>query len=92
MYRSMGARKQLEFFFDFGSPTAYLAYTQLPKIASEYKAEIYWRPMLLGGVFKATGNHSPAELPAKSTWSAFDMPMWAKHYGVPFQPPPIRSR
>jgi 2-hydroxychromene-2-carboxylate isomerase len=85
----MGARKQLEFFFDFGSPTAYLAYTQLPKIASEYKAEIYWRPMLLGGVFKATGNASPMTVALKSKWSAFDMPMWAKHYGVPFNRNPF---
>jgi 2-hydroxychromene-2-carboxylate isomerase len=40
-------------------------------------------------VFKATGNHSPAELPQKSAWSGFDMPMWARHYGVPFQRNPF---
>jgi 2-hydroxychromene-2-carboxylate isomerase len=45
--------------------------------------------MLLGGVFKATGNSSPAALAQKSRWSAFDMPMWARHYGVPFQRNPF---
>jgi len=85
MCHSMGARKQLEFFFDFGSPTAYLAYTQLPKIASEYKAEIYWRPMLLGGVFKATGNQSPVMIAPKGKWMWSDMALWARKYGVPLK-------
>ena len=46
------ARKQVEFYFDFGSPTAYLAYTQLPKITAAHDAEIVWRPMLLGSPIK----------------------------------------
>ena len=47
-------------FFDFGSPASHLAYTQMDGIAQRTGAEIVWRPMLLGGVFKATGNASPA--------------------------------
>lgn len=77
--------RQVEFFFDFGSPTTYLAYTQLPKIAAAHKALILWRPMLLGGVFKATGNVSPATVPAKSRWMDGDMKLWARRYGVPFE-------
>jgi 2-hydroxychromene-2-carboxylate isomerase len=75
--------RQIEFFFDFGSPTAYLAYTQLPHIALECRAEIVWRPMLLGGVFKATGNQSPVVIPQKGRWMWSDMALWAKRYGVP---------
>ena len=45
--------------------------------------------MLLGGVFKSTGNASPMTVPQKSKWSAFDMPLWARHYGVPFKPNPF---
>jgi 2-hydroxychromene-2-carboxylate isomerase len=75
--------KQIEFFFDFGSPTAYLAWTQLPRIAMECRAEILWRPMLLGGVFKATGNRSPVEIPLKGKWMWGDMARWARRYGVP---------
>ena len=41
----------IEFFFDFGSPTTYLAHTQLPRIAAETGATLLYRPMLLGGVF-----------------------------------------
>ncbi len=77
--------KQVEFLFDFGSPTAYLAYTQLPKIAAERKAEIVWRPILLGGVHKATGNASPITVPAKGRWMFGDISRWAKRYGVAFK-------
>jgi 2-hydroxychromene-2-carboxylate isomerase len=78
----------LEFYFDYGSPYSYLADTQVESIARRAGAALERKPMLLGGVFKSTGNQSPAGLPAKSKWSAFDMPMWAKHYGVPFKPNP----
>jgi 2-hydroxychromene-2-carboxylate isomerase len=74
--------KQVELYFDFGSPTAYLAYTQLPKIARQCGAELVWRPMLLGGVFKATGNQSPVLIEAKGRWMWGDMERWARRYGV----------
>jgi 2-hydroxychromene-2-carboxylate isomerase len=80
--------KQVEFFFDFGSPTAYLAYTQLPKIAGACGAEILWRPMLLGGVFKATGNQSPVLIAAKGAWMWADMDRWARRYGVALEKNP----
>ena len=77
--------KSVEYFFDFGSPTSYLAWTQLPKIAAEAGTGIVWRPMLLGGVFKATGNASPVSVPAKGRWMNADIVRWARRYGVPFR-------
>jgi len=77
--------KSVEFYFDFGSPTTYLAYTQLPAIAAECGAEIVWRPMLLGGVFKATGNSSPVTVPAKGRWMVADIDRWARRYGIPYR-------
>ena len=76
--------KTLEFFFDFGSPTSYLAFTQVPRIAAERGARVAWRPMLLGGVFKATGNASPVSVPAKGRWMSGDIALWARRWGVPF--------
>ena len=76
--------KTVEFFFDVGSPTTYLAWTQLPAIARETGAQISWRPMLLGGVFKATGNASPVTVPAKGRWMGVDIARFARRYGVPF--------
>lgn len=80
--------KQVEFFFDFGSPYSYLAYKELPRVAQRTGATIVWRPILLGGVFKATGNHSPADVPAKGNWSRTDTQRWARRYGVPFMQNP----
>ena len=76
--------RTLEFYFDYGSPYSYLADTQVETIARRAGAALARKPMLLGGVFKATGNASPMTVELKSKWSAFDLPMWARHYGVPF--------
>ena len=77
--------KTVEFFYDFGSPTVYLAATQLPDIAASVGAAIDWRPMLLGGVFKSTGNQSPVVVPAKAAYMNNDLKRFAKRYGVPFR-------
>ena len=77
--------KTLEFHFDFGSPTTYLAYTQVQRIAQQAGATLVWHPMLLGGVFKATGNASPVTIPAKGRWMNQDIKRWAKRWGVPYQ-------
>jgi 2-hydroxychromene-2-carboxylate isomerase len=74
--------KNVEFFFDLGSPTSYLAWTQLPGIAAAADAQIVWRPMLLGGIFKATGNQSPVTIPAKGRYMLQDLARFATRYGV----------
>ncbi len=74
--------KTVEFLFDFGSPTSFLAYKQLPKIAARHGARIIWTPILLGGVFKATGNTSPAMVPAKARYMNGDLARFAKRYGI----------
>ena len=76
--------KIVEFFYDFGSPTVYLAATQLPSIAGSVGATIDWRPMLLGGVFKSTGNQSPAVIAVKAAYMNDDLQRFANRYGVPF--------
>jgi 2-hydroxychromene-2-carboxylate isomerase len=43
---------------------------------------VIYRPMLLGGVFKETGNSSPIAIEAKRKYSNIDLARWAKHYGV----------
>jgi 2-hydroxychromene-2-carboxylate isomerase len=76
--------KTFEFWFDFGSPAAYLAFTQISSIEAATGAKAIYRPMLLGGVFQATGNHSPATIPAKGKYIFNDFNRFAKRYGVPF--------
>jgi 2-hydroxychromene-2-carboxylate isomerase len=50
---------KIEFLFDFGSPNAYLAELVLPEIERRTGAKFEYVPVLLGGIFKATGNMSP---------------------------------
>ncbi len=81
--------KSVEFYFDFGSPTSYLAYTQLPGIAKATGAELVYRPVLLGAVHKLTGNASPATVPAKARWMDSDLARYARQYGVSYRHNPF---
>jgi len=75
--------KQFEFWFDLGSPAAYLAWKRLPEFAQKTGASVAHKPMLLGGVFKATGNASPVTIPAKGKWLLEDLARAARKDGVP---------
>ncbi|HSC83395.1 MAG TPA: 2-hydroxychromene-2-carboxylate isomerase [Pseudomonas sp.] len=77
--------KSVEFFFDFGSPATYLAWTQLPGICAKASAELIYKPMLLGGVFQATGNASPITIPSKGRFMMQDLQRYARRYQVPMQ-------
>lgn len=77
--------KTVEFYFDLGSPATYLAYTQLPKICAQTDSQLIYIPILLGGVFKATGNASPATIPAKGAYMFQDLDRYARRYGVPLK-------
>ncbi len=75
--------KTVEFYFDFGSPTSYLAFYRLRQLADQYSATIDYRPVLLGGLFKATNNNSPVAVPAKGRYMmAEDLPRFSQRYGV----------
>jgi 2-hydroxychromene-2-carboxylate isomerase len=50
----------VEFHFDFGSPNAYLSHLVIPALERRTGAKVGYVPILLGGVFKATNNVSPA--------------------------------
>src|SRR5689334_14432853 len=77
--------KTVEFYFDLGSPATYLAYTQLPKICAQTNTRLVYIPLLLGGVFKATGNASPVTVPAKGRYMFQDLDRYARRYGVPLK-------
>ncbi len=80
--------KTLEFWFDLGSPAAYLAWKRLPKFVAQTGASVVYKPMLLGGVFKAQGNASPVTIPAKGKWLLGDLARFARRDGVPLAYPP----
>jgi 2-hydroxychromene-2-carboxylate isomerase len=69
--------KTIEFLFDVGSPTSYLAWRRLPAIAARTGATIDHVPVLLGGIFKATGNAPPGMIAARGRWMNIDMARYA---------------
>ena len=73
------------FYYDYGSPTAYLAWTQLPELCERHKANLHYKPVLLGGIFKATGNSTPVLIAPKGKWLFKDIERYAVRYGVPYQ-------
>lgn len=79
-----------EFLFDFGSPNAYLAHRLLPAIEARTGVRFTYVPVLLGGVFKATGNRSPVEayatIPSKLAYEQLEMRRFiARHELSEFQ-------
>ena len=78
-------QQKVEFYFDLGSPFSYLAFYKLQEIIQKYNAEIEYTPILLGGVFKSTGNKSPIEVPAKGIYSMQDLSRWSDYYQIPMQ-------
>ena len=74
--------KSVDFYFDFGSPAAYLAWTQLPRLCADTGAALNYKPMLLGGVFQATGNRAPITVPLKGRYLFEDLGRFAERYGV----------
>jgi 2-hydroxychromene-2-carboxylate isomerase len=81
--------KTVEFYFDVGSPAAYLAWMQLPRLGAETGARIAYKPMLLGGVFQATGNQSPMAIAVKGRYVMMDLERFAQRDGVAFSHNPF---
>lgn len=82
-----GKGRTLEFFHDFSSPYAYLAATQVERVAKENGATLVYRPMVLGGLFKTIGTQNiPMQTftEPKRRWYLHDMTQWAEYWGVPF--------
>ena len=76
--------KNVTFCFDFGSPYSYLAYNNLNSIR-EAGGEVAIMPVLLGGIFKATGNQPPATVQKKGEYMFKDINRWSKKLGIPFK-------
>ena len=75
-----------QFMFDFGSPNAFLSHEAIPAIEKRTGAKFEYVPILLGGIFKATNNKSPAETLAgiknKREFQALETERFVKRFGV----------
>lgn len=78
----------LDFWFDYASPFAYLAAMRVDALAARTGAELRWRPMLLGAVFRAVGQADVPLFvmnPAKQAWNLRDLQEWATYLDIPFR-------
>src|SRR6476661_10109962 len=85
---------KVEFQFDFGSPNAYLAEVAIPGIERRTAVKFEYVPVLLGGIYKATNNMSPAEslrgIKNKPEYQALETRRFiARHNITTFQPNPF---
>jgi 2-hydroxychromene-2-carboxylate isomerase len=82
--------RQLDFWFDYSCPYAYLGSTQVEALARRTGASLTFCPMLLGGVFRAVGapqNMMDVLSPPKALHNLNDMHRWADVFGVPLTVP-----
>jgi 2-hydroxychromene-2-carboxylate isomerase len=85
---------KVEFHFDFGSPNAYLSHLVIPDITRRTGTTFEYVPVLLGGIFKLTGNRSPAEtlvgIKNKPEYERLETKRFMERHGITaFRPNPF---
>lgn len=85
--------RRLEFYFDCSSPWTYLAFTRIHDVIARTRAEIVWKPILVGGVFNAV-NQDVYERrakpdPRKGKYYVKDLEDWARFVGIEIGRPPV---
>jgi 2-hydroxychromene-2-carboxylate isomerase len=78
----------LRFVFDYQSPYAYLAWTQIHALAARFGVTVEPVPVLFAALLDAHGTRGPAEVPARRRYLIRDVARIAHHLGVPFALPP----
>ncbi|MFV3076422.1 2-hydroxychromene-2-carboxylate isomerase [Niveispirillum fermenti] len=77
----------IEFYFDFASPYAYLAATQVEALAARLDRPLHWRAILMGAVLKVTGGVPNLAKPLQGDYLRRDVPRCARRLGVPLAHP-----
>ena len=80
--------KQIDFYFDIVSPYSFIASKLIEEVAQRNNAELYWKPFLLGGIFKAVGTVSaPGLTPVKKPYLLKDLKRLSEYYKFPLKMP-----
>ena len=77
--------KSFDFFFDFISPYSYLAHKQIRNIEYQYKIEINYMPILLGGLLNLAEIKAPAFIPLKARFMIKDCKLFAEKLNIKFK-------
>ncbi|MBC8022387.1 MAG: 2-hydroxychromene-2-carboxylate isomerase [Burkholderiales bacterium] len=84
----MTSQEPVDFYFEFSSPYGYIASQLAEDFEKRIGRELRWRPILLGPVFKLTGQAPLIEVPMKGEYSKKDFPRSARMHKVPYKHPP----
>ncbi len=79
--------QSMDFYFDFSSPYGYFAAAKIDALAAKYDRVAVWRPVLLGAMFKITGQQPLTAIPVKGGYARHDLTRSARWFGVPFKLP-----
>lgn len=79
--------KQINFYFDFISPYAYLAFERLPEVLMGHSYQVVYKPVLFAALLRQHGQLGPAEIAAKRDWTYRQVLWLARNLGVPLQLP-----
>jgi len=77
----------IDFYFDFSSPYGYFASAKINELAAKYDRSVVWRPILLGAVFKITGQQPLPTIPLKGSYANHDLTRSARLFGLPYKLP-----
>jgi 2-hydroxychromene-2-carboxylate isomerase len=77
----------IDFYFDFSSPYGYFASYRVDEMAARHGRTVNWRPILLGAIFKITGQQPLPTIPLKGSYAKHDLARSARLFGVPFKLP-----
>ncbi len=77
----------IDFYFDFTSPYGYLAAVHIDALAAKYDRQVNWHAILLGFIFKQTGQVAPMQVPLKGDYVIRDMARSARYFNVPMKFP-----
>ena len=78
---------KLQFYFDYISPNAYLAWHELPALLAVHGIEVEPVPVLFSAILEACGQRGPAEIPSKMQWMVRNILRKARRLNIPLKPP-----
>lgn len=77
----------IDFYFDFSSPYGYFASARINELAAKHGRSVIWRPILLGAVFKISGQQPLTTIPLKGSYASHDLVRSARLFGMPYKMP-----
>lgn len=81
--------RNIDFYFDFGSPYAYFASLHIDALAARHDCTVTWQPVMLASFFQVTGGMPAPMMPVKRDYVLHDFARTARRFDVPFQLPPV---